>query len=113
MSTFRGIPHVRPRLLAPSGYPHPRRGQCDLLLFSLRMHIITFPRLRQVALAAILCTALIGPELCELMRAAQLDTYGDGLERSTLHPYMWAVKPHYYSSAYYNWPYCFGLLFGT
>jgi oligoendopeptidase F len=23
------------------------------------------------------------------------------------------VKPHYYSSAYYNWPYCFGLLFGT
>jgi oligoendopeptidase F len=25
---------------------------------------------------------------------------------------MWAVKPHYYSSAYYNWPYCFGLLFG-
>jgi oligoendopeptidase F len=25
---------------------------------------------------------------------------------------MWAVKPHSYSSAYYNWPYCFGLLFG-
>jgi oligoendopeptidase F len=23
------------------------------------------------------------------------------------------VKPHYYSSAFYNWPYCFGLLFGT
>src|ERR1039458_5108123 len=41
--------------------PAPSRGQCDLLLFSLRMHIITFPRLRQVALAAILCTALIGP----------------------------------------------------
>jgi oligoendopeptidase F len=47
------------------------------------------------------------------MRAAQLATYGDGLDPSTLHPYMWAVKPHYYSSAYYNWPYCFGLLFGT
>jgi oligoendopeptidase F len=52
-------------------------------------------------------------ELCELMRAAQLDTYGEGLDASTLHPYMWSVKPHYYSSAYYNWPYCFGLLFGT
>ncbi len=52
-------------------------------------------------------------ELCELMQAAQLDTYGDGLDPSTLHPYMWAVKPHYYSSAFYNWPYCFGLLFGT
>jgi oligoendopeptidase F len=25
---------------------------------------------------------------------------------------MWAVKPHYYSTAFYNWPYCFGLLFG-
>jgi oligoendopeptidase F len=51
-------------------------------------------------------------ELCQLMRSAQLDTYGDGLDPAALHPYMWAVKPHYYSSAYYNWPYCFGLLFG-
>jgi oligoendopeptidase F len=25
---------------------------------------------------------------------------------------MWAVKPHYYSSAFYNWPYTYGLLFG-
>ena len=25
---------------------------------------------------------------------------------------MWAVKPHYYSTAFYNWPYTFGLLFG-
>jgi len=52
-------------------------------------------------------------ELCDAMRRAQLATYGDGLAHDTLHPYMWAVKPHYYSSAYYNWPYCFGLLFGT
>ena len=52
-------------------------------------------------------------ELCELMPAAQLDTYGDGLRPLHLHPYMWAVKPHYYSAAFYNWPYCFGLLFGT
>jgi oligoendopeptidase F len=52
-------------------------------------------------------------ELCRLMRTAQLETYGDGLDPSALHQYMWAVKPHYYSSAYYNWPYCFGLLFGV
>jgi oligoendopeptidase F len=25
---------------------------------------------------------------------------------------MWAVKPHYYGSDYYNYPYTFGLLFG-
>ncbi|HCI82869.1 MAG TPA: oligoendopeptidase F, partial [Ktedonobacter sp.] len=31
-----------------------------------------------------------------------------------LHPYMWAVKGHYYSTgrSYYNYPYMFGLLFG-
>ncbi|MGN6030178.1 MAG: M3 family oligoendopeptidase, partial [Thermomicrobiales bacterium] len=35
-------------------------------------------------------------------------------EESTLHPYMWAVKGHYYSPnfAFYNYPYMFGLLFG-
>ncbi|MDQ3107435.1 MAG: M3 family metallopeptidase, partial [Actinomycetota bacterium] len=49
-------------------------------------------------------------EACGLMADAQAATYGDGL--STGHPYMWAAKPHYYSSAFYNWPYTFGLLFG-
>jgi oligoendopeptidase F len=49
-------------------------------------------------------------ELNALMEQAQRDTYGDAL--STLHPYMWAVKPHYYSSSFYNYPYTFGLLFG-
>ena len=53
-------------------------------------------------------------ELCELMTRAQLDTYGDGLDRKQLHPYMWAVKSHYYSAnlPYYNFPYAFGLLLG-
>jgi oligoendopeptidase F len=49
-------------------------------------------------------------EFSALMEQAQRDTYGDAL--STLHPYMWAVKPHYYSSSFYNYPYTFGLLFG-
>ncbi|MFI5042296.1 MAG: M3 family oligoendopeptidase [Acidimicrobiales bacterium] len=51
-------------------------------------------------------------ELCGLMTDAQAATYGDGLDPATYHPFMWAVKPHYYSSAFYNWPYTFGLLFG-
>jgi len=51
-------------------------------------------------------------ELCEIMREAQLQTYGDGLDENALHPYMWAAKPHYYGSAFYNYPYMFGLLFG-
>jgi oligoendopeptidase F len=51
-------------------------------------------------------------ELSELMRAAQQEAYGDGLDQSTAHPYMWAVKSHYYGSHYYNWPYTYGLLFG-
>jgi oligoendopeptidase F len=54
--------------------------------------------------------ALSVAELCELMADAQAQTYGDAL--SVNHPYMWAAKPHYYGSAFYNWPYCFGLLFG-
>ncbi|GAC1528333.1 MAG: M3 family oligoendopeptidase [Acidimicrobiales bacterium] len=51
-------------------------------------------------------------DLCRLMREAQEATYGDGLDPDTYHPYMWAVKPHYYSRSFYNWPYTFGLLFG-
>ena len=55
----------------------------------------------------------LGPaELDELMLECQRDAYGDGLDHSTLHPHMWALKPHYYSSNFYNWPYTFGLLFG-
>jgi oligoendopeptidase F len=51
-------------------------------------------------------------ELNELMLDAQRAAYGEGLDPDALHPYMWAVKPHYYSTSYYNWPYTFGLLFG-
>jgi len=51
-------------------------------------------------------------ELCEIMRNAQMQTYGDGLDQNALHPYMWAAKPHYYGGLFYNYPYMFGLLFG-
>jgi oligoendopeptidase F len=53
-------------------------------------------------------------ELCTAMLAAQRETYGDGLDSQILHPYMWAMKPHYYSTgrSFYNFPYMFGLLFG-
>jgi oligoendopeptidase F len=48
------------------------------------------------------------------MLDAQKETYGTGLDPNTLHPYMWAVKSHYYDvgHAFYNFPYMFGLLFG-
>ncbi|HCF85743.1 MAG TPA: oligoendopeptidase F, partial [Ktedonobacter sp.] len=37
-------------------------------------------------------------ELNNVMLEAQRETYGDGLDESVLHPYMWAMKPHYYST---------------
>ncbi len=52
-------------------------------------------------------------EMCEVMLQAQKNTYGDGLDENALHPYMWAVKGHYYGSSFYNYPYMFGLLFAT
>ncbi len=54
---------------------------------------------------------LSAERLSELMTEAQETAYLDGLDHDHLHPYMWAVKGHYYT-AYYNWPYTFGLLFG-
>ena len=53
-------------------------------------------------------------ELKAIMLETQRETYGDGLDNAQLHPYMWAVKGHYYSTgrSYYNYPYMFGLLFG-
>ena len=57
---------------------------------------------------------LSADELCELMRKAQAETYGDAVDPSTYHPYMWLWKPHYYSygGSFYNYPYAFGHLFG-
>ncbi len=54
---------------------------------------------------------LVADELCSLMVDAQKRSYGDAL--SVYHPYMWAVKGHYYSSdlSFYNYPYAFGQLF--
>jgi pepF/M3 family oligoendopeptidase len=53
-------------------------------------------------------------ELSALMIEAQKRTYGDGLDPEALHPYMWAVKGHYYRTelSFYNFPYAFGQLFG-
>jgi oligoendopeptidase F len=51
-------------------------------------------------------------ELCEIMLESQRETYGDGLDDALMHPYMWAVKSHYYGRSFYNFPYMFGLLFG-
>jgi len=51
-------------------------------------------------------------ELNEFMLTAQRTAYGDGLDSNLLHPYMWVIKPHYYSASasFYNFPYAFGHL---
>ena len=57
---------------------------------------------------------LTADDFCKLMVDAQKQTYGYAIVEESLHPYMWAVKSHYYSPnrAFYNYPYMFGLLFG-
>ena len=57
---------------------------------------------------------LMPDEMCDIMIDCQKKTYGDGLDENLLHPYMWAVKGHYYSTgfSFYNYPYAFGQLFG-
>lgn len=56
---------------------------------------------------------MFADELCNIMLEAQKEAYGDGLDHSVLHPYMWACKGHYYSAGlgFYNFPYAFGGLF--
>ena len=56
---------------------------------------------------------LSADRLKEMMLNAQREAYGDGLDHSLLHPYMWVNKPHYYRAglSFYNFPYAFGLLF--
>ncbi len=49
--------------------------------------------------------------LCQLMLKAQKECYGDGLDESAMHPYMWVCKGHYYGPTFYNFPYAFGGLF--
>jgi pepF/M3 family oligoendopeptidase len=58
---------------------------------------------------------LTAEEFCEIMERAQAATYGDGLDERYRHKYMWTWKPHYYRPglSFYNFPYAFGLLFGT
>ena len=56
---------------------------------------------------------MFSKDLEQLMLDAQKEAYGDGLDSDAMHPYMWACKPHYYSSglSFYNFPYAFGGLF--
>lgn len=57
---------------------------------------------------------LMADQLSRMMLDAQKASYGDALDTDALHPYMWAVKGHYYSTEvpFYNFPYAFGQLFG-
>jgi pepF/M3 family oligoendopeptidase len=84
-------------------------GSCQVVVDILSRFLFesrTFERRKQRELSI--------DEFNALMLEAQKETYGDGLDETQLHPYMWAMKPHYYSShlSFYNYPYMFGLLFG-
>ncbi|MGY3778821.1 M3 family oligoendopeptidase [Isobaculum melis] len=50
-------------------------------------------------------------QLCDLMEAAQKESYLDML--SSYHPHFWASKLHFYKTnlSFYNFPYTFGYLF--
>lgn len=56
---------------------------------------------------------LFSKDLEQMMMDAQKQAYGDGLDETQLHPYMWLCKGHYYSAglSFYNFPYAFGGLF--
>jgi pepF/M3 family oligoendopeptidase len=58
---------------------------------------------------------LSADDLCGIMSRAQAHAYGDALDERSRHPWMWTWKPHYYIAEmdFYNFPYAFGLLFGT
>ncbi|MBT8492764.1 MAG: M3 family oligoendopeptidase [Deltaproteobacteria bacterium] len=51
--------------------------------------------------------------ICELMTAAQKNSYGDSLDQEQLDPWFWASKLHFYITevSFYNFPYTFGYLF--
>ena len=61
------------------------------------------------------CAELSADDLCDIMDRAQAAAYGDALDSRFRHRYMWTWKPHYYIAdlSFYNFPYAFGLLFGT
>jgi oligoendopeptidase F len=83
------------------------QGSCQVVV-DIRSRFLFESRLFERRRAS----TLSARELSELMRDAQIEAYGDGLDHDQLHPLMWAAKPHYYGSTFYNWPYTFGLLFG-
>ncbi len=58
---------------------------------------------------------LSADDFCEIMLRCQKETYGTGLNEEHMNKYMWTWKVHYYIPAFsfYNYPYAFGLLFGT
>ena len=84
-------------------------GTCQVIVditsrFLFESRVVELRKQRELSVA----------ELNEIMVQTQKDTYGDAVDDQQLHPYMWAVKSHYYTSwgSFYNFPYMFGQLFG-
>lgn len=85
----------------------------QLQLTTLISKLFIFCSLRTSANTADNQEFLDADRLCQLMLEAQKKAYGDGLDQTCLHPYMWLCKGHYYSGSlsFYNFPYAFGGLF--
>ena len=75
---------------------------CDIYS-RFRFESMVFQRRREEFMGA--------KELCAMMTEAQKLSYGDGLDQSIMHPFMWVCKSHYYGPTFYNFPYAFGALF--
>ena len=116
-STFNEI-HFALEQIEASGDPEIKLGLLDSLLMNIGQtccDILSRFLFEQQVFERVQNENLRSEDLQTIMHEAQVESYGDGLDAESLHPYMWACKGHYYSAgrSYYNYPYAFGSLFSA
>lgn len=109
---------VTEALLAEAGGPAEELALLETFLLGTTQVVVDIAsryRFESAVFARRAQAELSAEDFNTLMVNAQTETYGDGLAPDARHPYMWAWKPHYYYAglSFYNFPYTFGLLFGT
>jgi pepF/M3 family oligoendopeptidase len=107
-------------LVAEAALPHATRDEQSMILEAqlcgaaqVCLDITSRYQFESEVIARRAECELSAEELCQLMLAAQRDTYADAVDPDTYHRYMWLWKPHYYAydANFYNFPYAFGHLF--
>ncbi len=116
-STFNEI-HFALEQIEASDDPEIKLGLLDSLLMNIGQtccDILSRFLFEQQVFERVQKENLRSEDLQTIMHEAQVESYGDGLDAESLHPYMWACKGHYYSAgrSYYNYPYAFGSLFSA